>query len=274
MRKWTGELRLAVEYKRGKTIPKDVYFQGAFKVMRPHYLDNSGQVTYFLINPGGGYVDGDTYRMQVIADEKAELLLTTQSAAKVYKTPRIPVIQEMEFYLKKDSLLEYIPDPLIGYEDARYIQRNVVHMESGSTLIYCDILTPGWSPQGTLFSYEKLQLKNEIYLDNELVVFDHLKLEPSSQQIGAIGLMENYTHLGSMIVVSDKMTSSFIDELYDTLGDMDEAYKIGISQLTVPGFTVRMLANSTQEIEKQFMRIHQHIREQWFQKQAVFLRKY
>ena len=116
--------------------------------MRPIYLDDTGQVCYFLINPGGGYVDGDTYRMEITVEEEAELLLTTQSATKVYRTPNKPVVQETELILKKNSVLEYIPDPLIGYRDASYKQKNVIRMEQGSTLIYSDMLTPGWSPEG------------------------------------------------------------------------------------------------------------------------------
>ena len=81
--------------------------------------------------------------------------------------------------MKKNSVLEYIPDPLIGYQEASYKQKNVIRMERGSTLIYSDMLTPGWSPEGELFSYDRLQLINEIYLEDELVVFDHLKLEPA-----------------------------------------------------------------------------------------------
>ncbi|MBS4178498.1 urease accessory protein UreD [Lederbergia citrea] len=274
MNNWTGILRLSVENKQGKTVPKNVFFQGAFKVMRPHYLDQSGQATYFLINPGGGYVDGDTYCMDITVEEEAELLLTTQSSAKVYRTPHVPVVQETEFILKKNSVLEYIPDPLIGYQDARYLQKNIIRMESGATLVYCDMLTPGWSPEGDLFSYELLQLKNEIYLDDELVVFDHLKLAPGRQKIEAIGLMEGYTHLGSMIVISEKMTASFLDELHAALKEVSGDSEIGISELSVPGFTLRVLANSTQAIEKIMMEAHRLIREKWLNKQAVFLRKY
>lgn len=171
-------------------------------------------------------------------------------------------------------MFEYIPDPLIGYKDARYLQKNVIRMEKGATLVYSDMLTPGWSPERNLFSYGMLQLKNEIYLEDELVVFDHLKLEPSRQQMGTVGLMEGFTHLGSMIVVCDKMTVRFLDELHDALEDYRTNSKIGLSQLTVPGFTLRVLANSTQTIEKIFSECHRLIREQWLDKKAVFLRKY
>ena len=70
---WTGELRLDVENRRGKTVAKNVYFQGALKVMRPIYHDDSGQVCYYILNPGGGYLDGDRYQMQIALENKARL---------------------------------------------------------------------------------------------------------------------------------------------------------------------------------------------------------
>ena len=131
---WTGELRLDVENRRGKTVAKSVYFQGALKVMRPIYHNNSGEVCYYILNPGGGYLDGDRYRMNIKVEEQARLTLTTQSATKVYRTPETHAYQETEIFLKKGSILEYIPDPLIAYQHARYKQKNVIHMEKGATL--------------------------------------------------------------------------------------------------------------------------------------------
>ena len=57
------------------------------------------------------------------------------------------LIKKQKFILKEGSYLEYIPDPLIAYQNARYKQKNVIHMEKGATLLYSDIITPGWSPR-------------------------------------------------------------------------------------------------------------------------------
>ncbi|GAF09936.1 urease accessory protein UreD [Paenibacillus pini JCM 16418] len=79
--------------------------------MRPIYADHSGQVCYYLLNPGGGYLDGDRYKMEISADEGSKVTLTTQSATKVYKTPKSYAYQETEISLKKGSYLEYLPTP-------------------------------------------------------------------------------------------------------------------------------------------------------------------
>lgn len=274
MEDWTGILHLDAEERNGKTVANKVYFQGAFKVMRPVYHDESGQACFYLLNPGGGYLDGDRYQMKVSLAEQAKLTLTTQSATKIYKTPTTPVYQETEIHLKEGSYLEYIPDPLIGYQDARYKQKNVIHMEKDSTLLYSDIITPGWSPDGERFSYDMLQLINEVYMENELVVYDHIKLCPSIQQMEDLGFMEGYSHLGSMIVIDEKADHDFLDQLYQVIPNGTEECKVGLSLLPIPGFTVRVFANTTQTIETLFSEFHQMISQKWFNKNPSFLRKY
>ena len=274
MSNWTGILSLDLENRKGKTVAKRAYFQGAFKVMRPIYHDNSGQVCYYLLNPGGGYLDGDRYRMEISIDEGAEVILTTQSATKVYKTPKSFAYQETEITLKKGSLLEYLPDPLIAYKDAHYKQKNVIHMETGSTYIYTDILTPGWSPEGEKFSYNAVQLVTEIYLDGQLGVFDHIKLTPGKHSISGLGFMEGYTHLGSMIVVSELTSNTLLDEIYEMIQEEGADFKFGLSRLPVSGLSIRILANSTQLIERIFDNCHRLIKKSWFQTTPNSLRKY
>ena len=71
MKDWTGVLRLDLEERLGKTVAKNVYFQGALKVMRPVYHDDSGQVCYYILNPGGGYLDGDRYHLHISLEKQA-----------------------------------------------------------------------------------------------------------------------------------------------------------------------------------------------------------
>ena len=274
MSDWTGILELNIEERNGRSVAKNIYFQGAFKVMRPVYHNQANYPCYYILNPGGGYLDGDTYRMKVSLREGAKLTLTTQSATKIYKTPKTRAYQETEIYLGKNSYLEYLADPLIAYQDARYLQKTCVRMEKGATFLYSDIVTPGWSPEGGHFSYDHLRLKNEIYLEDKLVAFDHIKLDPSSQQMDGLGLMEGYTHIGSFIVVGEQTNAALLDQLYKVIQKEEGDFKAGLSELSVPGFTIRVLASSTQVIERIFSACHHVISREWYQEKPSFLRKY
>ncbi|GAA0323412.1 urease accessory protein UreD [Oceanobacillus sp. FSL W7-1293] len=271
-KEWTGELQLELTEKKNKTVPADVYFRGAFKVMRPIYLDNSGQLTYYLLNPGGGYLSADTYSMDIRVNENARAILTTQSATKVYKTPGEPAYQYGKFTLKSNSLLEYIPDPLIVYREGSYKQLNQFYVDNTSTLICSDIITPGWSPTGKQFSYDKVDLQNEVFIHKELGVFDRIVTEPAKNNPSVFGRMEGYSHLGSMMVISPYVTDEVIENIYDMMEQKDVNF--GISRCPVPGFSLRILANQTQIIEEILQTCHGYLRETWFGMSPVFLRKY
>lgn len=274
MTSWTGELSLDLEDRKGKTVARNVFFQGAFKVMRPIYHDDTGKVCYYLLNPGGGYLDGDRYRMKVTANKGAKVTLTTQSATKVYKTPKGYAYQETDIVLEKGSYLEFLPDPLIAYENARYLQKNTIRMESGAIFLYTDILTPGWSPSGKKFSYHTVQLINKIYFDGKLAVFDHIKLSPGKQDISGLGFMEGYSHIGSMIVIGEQTNAELLDELYEIILSQGADMKYGLSELVVSGLSIRILANSTQVIERIIFECRRLIHEKWFGKTPNSLRKY
>ena len=147
-------------------------------------------------------------------------------------------------------------------------------MDKTATFLYSDIITPGWSPEGDRFSYETVQLLNEIYMDDELVVYDHIKLSPALQNMKGLGFMEGFSHLGSMIVVGSQSNTSLLDQLYSAVELNTYDYRIGLTSLAVPGFTARILANSTQVIEKVFSEIHHMISQEWYNKKPCFLRKY
>ncbi|MDQ0200511.1 urease accessory protein UreD [Neobacillus ginsengisoli] len=272
MEKRTGYLKLVCERKDEKTILRESYSEGAFKITRPVYLTRSGEAYLYVMNPGGGYLEGDSYKMEIHLEKGAEAVVTTQSSTKIYKTRDLPAFQEMEIFLKKGSILEYLPDPIIAYQKARFKQRTVIRMEHGASLIFADILTPGWAPDGTLFRYDLLQSKLEIYQEDQLIVFDHIKIEPD-QDITGIGYMEGYTHFGTMLVIDYRVDRLFLEELHEIFHSLS-GLRFGLSKLSVPGFALRVLGNTTQEVEKLMNLCHESIRGKLFEKEQVFLRKY
>ncbi|MBA4103208.1 MAG: urease accessory protein, partial [Arthrobacter sp.] len=48
-----GRLELRVAVRGQRSVAAHQYHQGALRVLRPHYLDDSGQVCYVVVNPGG-----------------------------------------------------------------------------------------------------------------------------------------------------------------------------------------------------------------------------
>ncbi|NLZ58116.1 MAG: urease accessory protein UreD [Corynebacterium sp.] len=146
--------------------------------IRAHYLDDSGQVYYTIINPGSAYFGGDDYHFKVQIEDNASLLLTGQSATKIYKTPENYSLQDFDVELRHGAVFEYIPDQLIAYEDAIYAQYMNVKMDPTASLLTVEIITPGWAPDGSLFRFDEVRMRTAVQGGENLTVVDNLPMPP------------------------------------------------------------------------------------------------
>lgn len=247
---YTGYLKVEVSNRFKRSVITNSYFDGVLKITRPSYItENLPLLT--LIHVGGGYVDGDSYLTEVMLNESSSLALTTQASTKVYKSPRIGSTQTMNYFLKKDSALFVKQDPLILFRDAKFVQNTNVYMSSSATFSYTDIITPGWSEDMKLFPYERVSSKMKIFVDDSLVVFDHLLLQPS-EKLEQLMYLEGFTHIGTMFFFNQSVNASFVDKMREELGNISNIARIGVSLLPSRGVSIRILATSTPVIESIF----------------------
>ena len=273
---WTGQLNLSVFHDGERSVARDIFFEKALKVIRPIYLNGSDIPTFYIVNVGGGYLDGDRYKLDVRVQENAAVTLTSQGATKIYKTLKDHVEQYQNFHIEDNAYLEYVGDPIIAYKDANFYQHNQFHLAQTGAMFYTDILTPGYSPDERHFTYDSLHLLNEIFVDDELVVFDNMLLDPSKNKVDALGYMEGYTHLGSCYFIHPDITKQTIDELYEVMKPFltDNQCRIGITELATHGLAIRILAQQTDLIEDILKEVQIKVVQQFYNREVNFLRKY
>lgn len=271
----TGTLHMRIGSSAGRAMAVKQYHQGALRIIRPHYLDATDQVCYTIVNPGGGYLGGDHYDIDVSVDPGQRLLLTTQSATKVYRTEEHPARQETRFTLGSGASMEFIPDQLIAYRDARYIQDTVVHMEPDSSLVMAEVLTPGWSPDGKLFRYGEVRLRTEIHVAGRLSVLDNLVVRPGAAgaPVSSMLFLEDYTHLGSLLVVDARVDAGLVAELRALVAPLAGGDQVGISLLNGPGLVLRALSNATEDLNAMISACVDLLRRRWYGQDPMNLRK-
>lgn len=275
-----GRLDLVITERNGRSIAARQFHEGALRVLRPHYLDESGQVCFVLVNPGGAYLGVDLYVIEVAVEEGARLLLTTQSATKIYRTPGSFAEQRMRLVLGDEAQLELAPDQLIAYREASYRQNTHITVRPTSSLIIAEVVTPGWSPDGAEFRFEEVRLRTEIAVDSgeasQLLALDNLLIVPSSDDVTGMGFMEGYSHVGSLLVVDRRVDQALADELHEVTRT-HEAYT-GVSlTATVGGTTglvLRSLSNSTEELQRLLQACTTLLRRRWYGQPPLDLRKY
>lgn len=282
--KWAGILQMRVEAaESGRSFARRQYHEGALRIIRPHYLDANGQVTYTVINPGGAYFGADRYLLEFETEKNSELLVTTQSATKVYKTPQGPAFQQMNITVGENSVFEYVPDQLIVYREGSYRQVTSVQMHPTSTLLLSEIITPGWSPEKTDFSYDELNTRTEVKVEGEdglkRLVVDQLRLMPhADQKISGLGMMEGFTHTGQLLLADRRLDDELFEKIR-ALAETSDTYT-GVSRAGtgevygVKCISIRTLAPSTGAVSALHTAIINAVREEVRGQSPLNLRKF
>ncbi|MGF4044484.1 urease accessory protein UreD [Paenarthrobacter nitroguajacolicus] len=275
-----GRLELGISVRGGRSVASRQFHEGALRVLRPHYLDESGQVCYVMVNPGGAYLGSDLFVVDVEVEAGADLLLTTQSATKVYRTPGSFAEQRMTVRLGEGSRLELMPDQLIAYREASYRQNSHISLHPTSSVVMAEVVTPGWSPDGGAFRYEEVRLRNEIRVEtgdgSKLLALDNLLIRPPCNDVTGMGFMEGFSHLGSLVVVDPRVDQRLADELDQIVRGFDAHTGVSLTATIAgtAGIVLRSLSNSTEELNNLLGACTGVLRERWYGQAPLNLRKY
>ena len=259
--KYAGLIDLVLEKQGDVVVSPRKYFNGVFKLSPKMELDVERIPAYFLMQLGGGIVEGERYNINVELKENVRAIVTTQAASKVYKCENsYESFQETTLKLEENSILEYITDPVILYKDAVYRQENNIYMTKSSTLIYTDGITSGWSPDKKRFQYEKAKLKTNIYMDGVPVLLDNMLINPREDDIDGLGFMEGYKNFATLIILDDRIDKNIIEHLREEILKLNLDINFGITGLEVNGFVLRVIGNLTQDLEEVVGLCHNYIR--------------
>ena len=271
---YAGIIDLVLEKQGGNVVAPRKYFNGVFKLSPKMELDIEKITSYFIVQLGGGIVEGEKYKIAVELKENTRAFITTQAAGKIYKCENgHESLQETVIKLHENSILEYITDPLILYKDANYRQENNIYMKKNSTLIYTDGITSGWSPDKKRFQYEKAKLKTNVYMDGKPVLLDNMLIDPREDNIEGLGFMEGYKNFGTLIILNEKIDKKIIEHLREEVLKLNLDIKFGISGLEVNGFVLRVIGNLTQDLEEVIGLCHNYIRRNILGSQNLSIRK-
>ncbi len=275
---YAGTMTLSVARAGGRSGPVRTESAGVLRLMKPLYLDDSGQVAYVVVNPGGAYF-GEACRMDVEVLPGASLLLSSQGATRIYRTPRGPAVQEAHFTVRSGGRLEYVPEQLIAYRDADYRQLTTITMAPDAQVFVEEIATPGWDPDGRPFTYTGMLLRLEVrHVDGGLVCVDNVHIVPGDigAAIDGLGYLEGASHVGSVLVLGAHIDEDYVDAVRDIV-DASALAKVGVTsgcRHGIPWTAVRALASSTDELSALFLAINAHDRSVTTGQRRLHLRRY
>src|SRR5262245_19998276 len=170
------------------------YQRAPLHVYRPIYLDENlpGMAFLFVQQFGDGYVDGDRCRIDLDCGPGSAVHVTTQAATNLYRSRRNFAAQLVNLAVGPGAVLEYLPDAVVPFRGARFLQRTRLTVDVNSTAIVGDVLLPGRVARGEVHAYDLYRADTEACRpDGTLLFADVLRLRPAEgtgpRSIGLLG---------------------------------------------------------------------------------------
>jgi len=249
-----GELRLVFETDDdGRTYAAEEYARVPFHLTRGMYPDPECDDTVFVYvqNPTGATVQGDRTTASVVAREGASAHVTTGSSEKVHTMDRGYAEAETEVRVEKEGYVEYVPDPTILHDGARYTTKTDIRVAEGGAAVVSDIVVAGRLAHGESFGFEAYRSSVTGRDEDGKLLFDDTT-DVRETDGDATALFDGNSVFGDLYVVAPSSdTEGLRDEVAasveEEVGD-DESVVAGVTALpNDAGVVARFVAEGTRE---------------------------
>ena len=177
-----GRGRVAVERIGGRSVVCRAYATSPLRLLTPK---NHGHAAWvYASSHGGGLVDGDDVAVQASVGAGAAAFLSTQSATKVYRSPR-GTRTALDADIGEDGLLVAAPDAVVCFAGSRYRQTQRVAIAAGGRLVLVDRVTSGRRESGERWLFDEYVSRTSVHLGGRLVVHDAVALRASDGGLAA-----------------------------------------------------------------------------------------
>ena len=244
-----GRLEISFERQGGLTRTCTLSHQAPLRVIRAFYPEGGNPAHVFLLNTTGGVLCGDELLLRLALGPGAQVLLTTPSAMRIHPARGRGASQKTVIRLGEGAVLEYLPEPTLPFAGSSFSQETEIFLADGAVLFYWDLLGPGRLGKGERFAYRSFQNRFRIYESEALLVEESFRLAPAERLLSDLGVMEEFTHLGSLYIVGvrdpEKLLSAFRGV------DLPGVFW-GASALAGRGVSVRALSRETPALQTLF----------------------
>jgi urease accessory protein len=207
------------------------------------------------MNSSPGLLAGDKLEISLQLETQTSLYLTDQAATKVHPMPKKDAKATINYDIEveENGTLEFIPEPLILYQDAALEQTTQIKLHPTARLFLSEIILPGRLAKGEFYQFRhyfnRLQITS---LTGELWFKEAMLLEGKLNPFKDSNLFASLPVLGNLIIV---LPQTDLKLLGDRLEDLEKAncLEMIVATSILPhnkGLLVRSLAKSTQHLKK------------------------
>ena len=249
-----GLLDLGLAPVAGATRVVRQYQQMPLYLYYPIYLDpgRPDMAFLYLLQGGDGMLQGDRYRLDVACAPGAAVHVTTQAASKIYRMEHNFASQMVNLGVGAGAYLEYLPDPVIPFRDARFYQRLRLTIDPTASAILGEILLPGRVARGEAHAYTLYYTDLEAAApDGTLLFADRIVLAPGAAPPRSPGRLGSHDVLATLYVATRQVPPSDLVGALRAALAAEDAVLAGVSELpNGSGAVARLLGPSSLPVKR------------------------
>lgn len=241
-------LKIEVEDRDGISFLRDAYVTQPFRIIPVGQYKSDGASYLMIMSSSPGILSGDNHEIGVIIKKNARLQLQTQSYQRLFNMEE-KASQTMEVKMHHNTSFSYVPHPVVPHESSTFKSHIKIDMADGCDLTISEIITCGRKHYGEEFKYSHFQNLLEVFHRDRLIMKDNVLLVPEIMPLETMGLLEGYSHQGTLVYVNTKNedVGELIEYFFSEL-ELLEAVSFGISALQTTGFAIRILGNGGEQM--------------------------
>lgn len=215
-----GHLELRCENRAdGTPIISHQSFRAPVHLGKSHI--DEGQLVLSIVNPTAGFFDGDRLESRVRVERGAKLVLSTPSAARVYRTRSgRAAVASQRFEVAAGASLEWIPEPFIPHAGARYVQQTELDLDPAASLLFFDWIAPGRVAMGEVFAYQSLRWELDLRVGGALVARERGTLDPTNHSLEPLRARFPAAHCLS-VYAAGEMAAHWPEDELDAMNSED-----------------------------------------------------
>ena len=175
-REWKARLAIRIAKRGQRTIVEHAHHFGPLRIQKALYPDTSGQMDLLLLHPPGGIAGGDQLSINIDVGSGAHARISTPGAAKWYRSGGHPAGQTVALNLQGGSVLEWLPQEAIIFDDADVRSETRSDCADDSRACGWDIWMLGRKRSGEHFSSGEMRQHTRLYREQTLLWSERVRL--------------------------------------------------------------------------------------------------
>ncbi len=251
----------------GQTQIAHQYATHPLRVSQPFHLEqnNLGRIYLYLRNNSPGILAEDELNFSLQLEQNSQLYLTEQAATKVHPvlTRSAAARVNYQIIMNANTSLEFVPEPLILYNDAALKQETKIQMHPSSKLFWSEIILPGRLARGESYQFHFYDSCLSVTdPEGKLLLKDRSHWEGKSNTFCDNSLFSSFPIMGTAIAVYPQISCNSLQKAINNLNlvNSDES-TVATSILPYEqGIIIRVLSKKSQQIKNYFRSVLNEIR--------------